>query len=441
MVEVSAAVWFGADGFEVTGVREERGEVVVGVQTPDGQRVLCERCGRRARSKGRREVCLRDAPAAGGRPVRVRWKKRVWSCPGRGCEAGSWTETSGLAGPRRVLTSRAVGWAVGRLEAVEGSVASSARCLGVGWQTLWSAVAESAEGFAGDPSRVGPVAQLGFDETAMASARRLRRRRFVTAAVDAATGQIIDIFDGRDAAEVRGWVQQQPRWWTDSVEVVCVDPHEGYRSAVSSLLGDGGLPAEAKIAADPFHIVRLANQALTKCRQRTQTDTTRHRGRKGDPLYGARKLLLTGQERLDGAGWERLRSALGRGDPYDEVADCWEAKEKVRSVFKTPDPEQGAARLDDTIDWCAAPEAAPELHRLATTLRRWRAEIITSIATSTHNGRTEAANTEIKDIKRSARGFRNLHNYRLRILLAAGQKPRQTQPVTKIRTRRPSLVA
>ena len=34
MVEVSAAVWFGADGFEVTGVREERGEVVVGVQTP-----------------------------------------------------------------------------------------------------------------------------------------------------------------------------------------------------------------------------------------------------------------------------------------------------------------------------------------------------------------------------------------------------------------------
>ena len=259
--------------------------------------------------------------------------------------------------------------------------------------------------------------------------------------VDAATGQVVDIFDGRDAAEVRRWVQQQPRWWADSVEVVCVDPHEGYRSAIASLLDDGGLAAEAKIAADPFHIVRLANQALAKCRQRTQTDTTRHRGRRGDPLYGAPKLLVMGAERLDGAGRERLRRALDAGDPYDEVADCWDAKEKVRSVFKTPDPEQGAGRLDDAIDWCAAPEAAPELHRLATTLRRWRAEIITSIATSTHNGRTEAANTEIKDIKRSARGFRNLHNYRLRILLAARRKPRQTQPVTKIRTRRPSLVA
>ena len=61
MVQVGAAVWFGADGFEVTGVREERGEVVVDVQTPGGRRVLCDRCGRGARSEGRREVCLRDA--------------------------------------------------------------------------------------------------------------------------------------------------------------------------------------------------------------------------------------------------------------------------------------------------------------------------------------------------------------------------------------------
>ena len=131
----------------------------------------------------------------------------------------------------------------------------------------------------------------------------------------AATGQVVDIFDGRDAAEVRRWVQQQPRWWADSVEVVCVDPHEGYRSAITSLLGDGGLPKSATLAADPFHIVRLANQALTKCRQRTQTDTTRHRGRKGDPLYGARKLLVMGAERLDGAGRERLRSAPGPRRP------------------------------------------------------------------------------------------------------------------------------
>ena len=292
MVQDSSAVWFGAAGFEVTGVGEEAGEVTVGVQTPGGRRVFCAGCGHRARSKGRREVVLRDAPGGDGRPVRVLWNKRIWECRSPQCESGSWTERSELAGPRRVLTFRAERWAAGRLAAVEGSVASAARRLGVSWRTVWSAVAEVAEQVAGDPDRVGAVARLGFDETVMSSATRRRRRRFITAVVDAADGQIVDVFDGRDAAGLRKWVSQQPRWWAGAVEVVCVDPHEGYRSAIRQLTRDGGLPAGAEIAADPFHIVRLANQALTACRQRTQTETTGHRGRKGDPLYGIRKLLL-----------------------------------------------------------------------------------------------------------------------------------------------------
>ncbi len=441
MVEASTAAWFGAAGLEVTGVEEVRGEVAVGVQTPGGQVVFCELCGRRARSKGRREVVLRDAPGADGRPVRVRWNKRIWECRSPRCGAGSWTERSELAGPRRVLTFRAERWAADRLAAVEGSVASAARRLGVSWRTVWSAVEAAAEEVAGDPDRVGPTARVGFDETVMASASRRRRRRFITAAVDASSGQVVDVFDGRDAAGLRKWVSRQPRWWADSVEVVCMDPHEGYRSAVNELKDSGGLPSAVKTAADPFHIVRLANQALTRCRQRTQQDTTGHRGRTGDALYGIRKLLLTGAERLDPAGRQRLWAALDRGDPYDEVADCWQAKEKIRSVFKTADPEQAADRLDDAIAYSQAPEAAPELHKLARTLKRWRTEIIASTTTGTHNGRTEAANAKIKDVKRSARGFTNLNNHRLRILLAAGRKPGQTQPVTKIRTRRPRFVA
>ena len=144
MVEASAAAWFGAAGLEVTGVEEAHGEVVVGVQTPGGQVVFCGSCGRRARSKGRREVVLGDAPGADGRAVRVRWNKRIWECRSPRCGAGSWTERSELAGPRRVLTSRAERWVVGRLAAVEGSVASAARRLGVSWRTVWSAVEAAA---------------------------------------------------------------------------------------------------------------------------------------------------------------------------------------------------------------------------------------------------------------------------------------------------------
>ncbi|WP_423918683.1 transposase [Candidatus Poriferisodalis sp.] len=70
----------------------------------------------------------------------------------------------------------------------------------------------------------------------------------------------------------------------------------------------------------------------------------------------------------------------------------------------------GEAHLNEAIAWCEHPSAPPELTTLARTLRRWHTEIGTAVRTRTSNARTEAANARIKDVKRSARGFRNLAN-------------------------------
>ena len=95
--------------------------------------------------------------------------------------------------------------------------------------------------------------------------------------------------------------------------------------------------------------------------------------------------------------------------------------------------------LDNAIAWCTDPEASSELTTLAKTLTRWRDEILNHHTTGASNGKTEAANLTIKSVKRSGRGFRNLANCRLRILLAAGL-PRETQTVTRLRAR-PRLIA
>jgi transposase len=355
-----------------------------------------------------------------------------------------WTEQAGLVGPRRVLTERAGVWAADRVAAIEGTPASIARGLGVSWSTVWSAVERVGRARVEDPGRVGPTAMVGFDETVMSPARRRRRRRFVTVVVDVASGQILDVFEGCDARDLRVWMVSMPQEWLAGIDVVSVDPHEGYRSAVARpdpLTGAPSPLAAVTVVVDPFHVVRLANQAVTTARQRVKRETLERRGWKGDPLYDVRKLLLMGAERLDQRGWQRLRAALDAGDPDDIVADCWTAKEKVRDVYLTDDPDQAAARLDDAIAWCAAPEAGPELARLAKFLRRWRAEILAHHATGASNGPVEAANLPIKQVKRSGRGFRNLDNYRLRILLTGGQPKRDTRPVTSIRPRRPRSVA
>ena len=132
------SAWFGASGFEVLDIAEHERELVVSVQTT-ATVVGCRGCGSRARPKDRRWATIRDAPAA-GRAVRVRWRKRIWSCPDPDCEVRTWTEQAELAGPRRVLTDRAAVWATDRLQALEGSTASIARGFGVSWWTVWSAV-------------------------------------------------------------------------------------------------------------------------------------------------------------------------------------------------------------------------------------------------------------------------------------------------------------
>lgn len=57
----------------------------------------------RAKVKERPSVEVRDV-AAGGRPVRLVWKKPRWVCPDRDCPKGSWRETSEQIRPRAVLT-------------------------------------------------------------------------------------------------------------------------------------------------------------------------------------------------------------------------------------------------------------------------------------------------------------------------------------------------
>lgn len=223
--------------------------------------------------------------------------------------------------------------------------------------------------------------------------------------------------------------------------MVSVDPHEGYRSAV---VGDDpatGLPSpwrDVTVVVDPFHIVRLGNQAVTRCRHRVQQELLGHRGWKDDPLYRIRRLLLVGSERLDATGSAKLQAGLNAGDPLDQVTEAWRAKEHLRAVYLTDDVEVATVRLEEAITFATA-SAVPEVRTLAKALVRWRAEILAHHTTGASNGPTEAVNLTIKAVKRCGRGFRNFGNYRLRLLLVAGVRW-QTAQVTRLRGRAPRLI-
>ena len=140
----------------------EDGSVLLEVESDD---VLtgCPDCGVVAIGHGRRVQLLHDAPCF-GRPVRVRWRKRIWRCPEPACARRTWTEVQPYATPRAKLTARATSWAVDALRHDDTTVSAIARHLGVAWDTCWSAIKADAQTRIAEPDRLKGIKTIGVDE-------------------------------------------------------------------------------------------------------------------------------------------------------------------------------------------------------------------------------------------------------------------------------------
>jgi transposase len=421
----------GLKGMRVLEVTEAVDELTVTVESIPGVEG-CRRCGGRAEAHDRRPVDIRDL-ACFGRPVRLRVLKRRWRCVEGACDAKTWTESHPGLPSRMVMTHRAGFEAARQVGELARPVSQVADEFGVCWDTVMAAVKFHGEPLVDDPNRVGDVAQLGVDETSFLKANRWHPTIYATGLVDTEAGILIDMVKGNNAADLRRWCANQPPEWLAGITTVSIDLTDSYRAGLSPHLD------HALRVADPFHVVRIGNRCLDKVRRRVQNETLGHRGRKADPLYKIRKLLLTGNERLDERGRDRMLLGLRVGDPFDEVATAWLAKESVRDIYLVDDPADAAVLVDKAIIACRADDI-PEIQSLGNTLGRWRTEILNHHHTGASNGPTEGLNLVIKKVKRAGHGFRRFDHYRLRCLLHAGGVTWPNRPSPpRIRTRQSPL--
>ena len=428
----SATRLLGLDDFKVVAIQVTDGEWQLSVETV-ATVVGCHGCGVRAELHGRRRVRVRDLPL-GGRPVVLCWRKRIWRCGEPACRVRTWTERVAAIRPRAVLTERARAEACRRVGKDAHAVAAVARDLGVGWATIMRAVHEHGTPLVDDATRLEGVTALGLDETSFLRATPAAPTRWVTGLVDLERGRLLDLVADRTRAAVDGWLGARPHDWLTQVGTVALDPWRGYASALRAPLG------HATVVVDHFHAIRLANTVVDQVRRRMQQATLGHRGRKRDPLYRIRKLLLTAAEQLTGRGRVRMRAGLAAGDPTGEVAAAWQGKELLRAVYAAVGTAAARAALERFYRWSDGVQVA-ELSRLARTVRAWEAEILAWHATGgCSNGPTEALNLLIKKVKRVGHGFRNFVNYRLRLLLHCGVRW-QTHRTARLRGRSPRLVA
>jgi transposase len=405
-------------GLQVIGQRLDPGRAVLAcrVVEPDA---WCRRCG--AEGSVRDSVVRRLAhEPLGWRPTTLEVTIRRYRCSG--C-AHVWRQDTSLAAePRARLSRRAVRWALEALVCQHLTVARVAQALAVSWNTANDAVlAEGRRVLIDDPGRFDAVTVIGVDEHAWRHSRR--GDKYVTVIIDltavrAGTGpaRLLDMVEGRSKQAFTAWLAERDQAWRDRVEVVAMDGFTGFKTAATEQLPD------AVTVMDPFHVVRLAGDALQRCRQRVQQAVHGRRGRAKDPLYAARRVLHTGADLLTDKQRARL-NALFAVDAHVQVEATWGIYQRMIACYRDPDRARAKAATRELIASISGgvPDALVEIVTLGRTLSRRAADVLAYFDhPKTSNGPTEAINGRLEHLRGSALGFRNLTNYIARCLLETG---------------------
>ena len=355
-------------------------------------------------------------------PLRVWVRKRRFLCAEGACPRRSFTETSGQLPARARLTTRLRSKISAAVSTTNRAMSEVGKDYGVAWWTVHRVLVAAAADVLG-PAK--PTCSIGIDETRARSVRWLlgevgwrRSDPWMTSIVDldpATRGGIIGLAPGRSGACVEGWLSLQDSDFRAAVQVVAIDPSAPYAAGIRRAL------PHARIVLDHFHLVMLANQALTDVRQRIAHEQHDRRGRKTDPAWAHRRLLLRAGDTLSPKALRRLRTVLSTDDPSGQLSAAWAVKELLRQLLQAHGPtrysrHETAHRRTRFLSACVVADM-PETTRLATTIERWWPEIEGFLELGVTNARTEGHNRVIKQVKRVACGFRNQANYERRIML------------------------
>ena len=405
-------------GLEVTGQRLEPDRAVLACRVVEADR-WCRRCGCEGAARDSVVRALAHEPF-GWRPTILMVTVRRYRCAGCG---HVWRQdTTKAAQPRARLTRRGLAWALEALVCQHLTVARVAEGLGVAWNTANAAVlVEGHRVLIGDPARFDGVAVVGVDEHVWRHTRK--GDKYVTVVIDltpirdkSGPARLLDMVEGRSKASFKTWLADRPKQWRDAVEVVAMDGFTGFKTATAEELPD------AVAVMDPFHVVRLAGDALDRCRRRVQQDLHGHRGFRNDPLYRARRTLHTGQDLLTDRQRARLQ-ALFAADDHVEVEATWGIYQRLIAAYREPDRGRARESMVTVIDSLrqGVPAALTELRRLGRTLNHRTGDVLAYFdRPGTSNGPTEAINGRLEHLRGSALGFRNLANYIARSLLETG---------------------
>ena len=367
-------------GASVTGVRFAQDGVVVSVRLRRRRRV-CSRCGQLCAATHDTVLCRwRHLDLGAQRCFVVAAIRRV-KCPDCGVrvEAVPWAR-----GPRFTRDFEDV---VAYL-AQQMAKAPIARLMRIAWDTV-GAIVERVIAERLDPRRLAGLRMVGVDEVSYR-----RRHRYLTVVADHATGRIVWVAKGRNAATLQAFFDELGERKA-TIRAVSIDMSGGYEKAIRD-----NAP-HAEIAFDPFHVVRVGADAVDQVRRDEWNAHERSHTTAGRWVKNTRWALLKAPDR------QSLDQLGTLGEVYARNRRLYRAfllYHQLRLLYDLEDPGLAPAHLDAWLGWATRSKLAPFV-KAARTLRRHRSGVLAAIRLGLSNGRLEGLNSRVRLISHRSFGF------------------------------------
>ncbi|MFZ4703576.1 MAG: ISL3 family transposase [Candidatus Methylumidiphilus sp.] len=239
---------------------------------------------------------------------------------------------------------------------------------------------------------------LGIDEHFFT-----RRRGYATTLCNLRTHRVFDVVLGRSEASLEGFFRRCKG--KENVQVAVMDLSENYRNIIRKFL------PKAKIVADRFHVIRLANHHFMATWKLIDPE--------GRRSIGLTKLMRQHEWNLTPDKHRKLQRYLVEHPALKAIYDF--KQELCQLLLLKRQNQRQFKRLIPTflakISLLQTSHFTP-LVTLGNTLQSWQEEILRMLRFTKTNGITEGFHNKMEMMSRRAFGFRNFENYRLKVRVA-----------------------
>lgn len=243
------------------------------------------------------------------------------------------------------------------------------------------------------------ITELSVDET---STRK--GHNYLTVMTDRERKKVVGVASGKDKEafahslidmEVRGGDREK-------VKTITMDMSRSYISASEDMM------PQADVVFDRFHLAKKINEAVDKIRRQDQ--------KKYSELKKSRYLWLKNNEKLNTEQRKHLKYLQ---DSFKNIGTAYQLKEQFRAVMNEAHSNNRLKPLNDWIKLAWDSGLEPMMDFVNMLHRHWYGikSYFKKLAT---NAFAERVNLKIQEIKRLARGYRNITNFIIMIYFHLG---------------------